>query len=113
MRAMAKDRETRIPEQFDPQPEGWQIDGDPVRVQEGQEDQLYAALEDAVTILRHIGGTMQIVPVRIELGPGVFKTVEYAFRWNSFVPPLREPKLAHEAPEEPEPEPEQEPALAA
>lgn len=107
---MAKDRETRIPEQFDAQPEGWEVDGDPVRVQAGQEDQLYAAIEDAVTILRHIGGTMQIVPVRVELGPEVFKTVEYAFRWNSFVPPVREQKPEAAEPAE---EPEQEPALSA
>lgn len=109
---MAKDRETRIPEQFDPVPAGWELNGEPVRVDAEDEDQLAKAVWDAVTIMRYIGGAVTMLPIRVELAPGtdIYKTVEYAFKWNSFVPPARpEPKPEPVA----EAEPEREPALAA
>lgn len=102
---MAKDRETRIPEDIDLQPPGWELNGDPIQVPEADQDALWQAVADAVTILRHIGGTVTVAPVRIELGPDVYKTVEYVFRWNSFVPPAREAQA--------EPVEEEKPALAA
>jgi hypothetical protein len=94
---MAKDRETRIPEDngYDV-PEGWEPDGEGFTVSAEQPDSLFQAVADATTILRHIGGVVQIAPVRRELAPGVFVTVEYAFRWNSYAPPVRD-EVAPEA----------------
>lgn len=86
------ERETRIPEEEFAVPGGWDVDGDPIMVPAGATDQLYAALEDAATIVRHIGGAVTIAAVREKLAEGVFVTREYAIRWSSFVPAV-EPEI--------------------
>jgi hypothetical protein len=84
---MAQDRETRIPESHGVEvPEGWELDGDGFTVGAEQQDSLFTALVDATTILRHIGGVVQIAPVRQKLGDNVYVTREFLFRWNSYVP---------------------------
>jgi hypothetical protein len=78
---MAQDRETRIPESDGVEvPEGWELDGDGFTVGAEQQDSLFTALVDATTILRHIGGVVQIAPVRQKLGDNVYVTREYAFQ---------------------------------
>jgi hypothetical protein len=88
---MAQSRETRIVEDVAPEvPEGWELDGDGFTVDAEQQDSLFQAVADATTILRHIGGVVQIAPVRRKLADNIYVTTEYAFRWNSFVPPVKE-----------------------
>jgi hypothetical protein len=99
---MAKDRQTRIPE-TDPDassPERWELDGEGFTVtnpemvygndREEAEDDLARALYEATVVLRRIGGVVSFAPVRVELAPEIFVTTEYAMRWNSYSPPVRE-----------------------
>lgn len=88
---MAKDRETRIPEDNGYEvPEGWEPDTEGFTVSAEQTDSLFQSVIDATTILRHIGGVVQIAPVRRELAPGIYVTTEYVFRWNSYSPPVKD-----------------------
>lgn len=98
---MAQDRQTRIPEEELGIPEPWEIDGDPFTVPADEPDQLEDALQGAKHILRLIGGAVTILPIRRQLGGDAYVTTEYLFKWNSYVPPVREQPVEEQPDVEP------------
>jgi hypothetical protein len=99
---MAATREQRVEENMMDIPEGFELDGDPYIVPAEERDALDEAFEAAKYVLRFYGGVTWFVPVRVEVKPGtgIYRTVEYAFFWNSYVPPKKadeaiEEKVAH------------------
>lgn len=82
------------------QPRTWAIDGDPLTVGLQDQDELYAAMTEAVSILTRIGGSVIIAAERTQIAPDVWQTTGYIFKWSSFFPGKRlepmeqEPELA-------------------
>jgi hypothetical protein len=101
---MAKDRETRIPELAG----AGLLDGQVHYISAGEPDALQDALTAAEYILRYVGGTVQLVAVRVpidpERAPDAAITVEYGFRWNPYE--VKHPYV--ELPDDANPEVEQE-----
>lgn len=74
---MAQDRETRVPVNL--------LDGE---AHFTGEDGIAEALVAADTVLRYVGGTVQLAAVREPIAPDAapeaFVTVELIFRWNPY-----------------------------
>lgn len=80
-----------------------------------REDARQAHLE-AEAIGDKLGGAFMIVPERMEVAPGDWRTVAWHFRWTSFVPgpaPVKDEQPAPEDQDEPEIAPEPEAAAVA
>ena len=81
------ERDWSIEEQWEP---GYELDDDEaVEVSEDDEDTLALALEEATSVLRRIGGIIQVAAIRREIAPGMWEMQGYQFRWNSYVPGQR------------------------
>lgn len=97
---MAQDRETRIPEDYLQPPEGWELDGEPITFPVEDTDALEEAVRAAATVTRFIGGVVQIAAIREEVAPKIFVPREYVWRWNSYLPPVKQENGASAEPVE-------------
>jgi hypothetical protein len=102
------DRSWTVPE--DHQPDiSWDEEGNlvltPRVVRDDDDDALASAMIEAISILRRVGGTIQIASQRGEVAPKVVITESYIFAYNSFTPLVRrldgdaEPHEVDDAPE--------------
>jgi hypothetical protein len=105
----------------EPLPDGF-WPGQPLDVQSRPE--LEALLLDAAAVLDRVGGTFSIVALRQELADsdgrpsGLFVSVAFRGKWESYAPAQRAVQVVPQPPPEPRPEPEppeeeQPPPLAA
>lgn len=83
-------------------------DGDllvqPRVVRDDDYDSLQQTVLEAIAILRHVGGTIQIASQRGEIAPKVVVTESYIFAYNSFTPLVRRlDQPAEQAADLPEP----------
>lgn len=79
------------------QPRQWTVDADHFVVDFSDEDELWAALMETRSILGRIGGSMIIAANREQIGPDLWETTGFVFKWSSFMPGQRQ---------KPEPDPE-------
>jgi hypothetical protein len=77
----------------------WTIEADP-NTGHPDEREVFQMHQDLAVILTRVGGTISGMAVRREIEPGVFTTVGFVYRWESFAPAVRAA---------PEPEPEEAP----
>ncbi len=78
-------------------PRDWYIPAHPFEMDD--EQQVANALGEIVTILTRIGGSMLMVAHRQEIEPGMWATVGYQCRWESFAPGDRHRPEVVEEPE--------------
>jgi hypothetical protein len=102
------ERNWSVPEDEHRQPHiGVTADGDlfvqPRVVRDDDPDGLLEAAFEVVSILRRVGGTIQIAAQRAEVAPDVVVTESYIFAYNSFTPLVRRLGDAPQAADEPEP----------
>lgn len=108
---MPVERNWTVPEDQHHQPEiGLTEDGDlllqPRVIRDDDPDSLFDAVAEVVSILRRVGGTIQIASQRAEVAPNLVVTESYIFAYNSFTPLVRrldpqdDARLAHEQPAE-------------
>lgn len=73
-----------------PMPEDWVIDGDPIYVDEEDEDLLEQRIREWVYVLRRVGGVVTSIADREEIAPGVFVNRGVGLKWDSYSPARRQ-----------------------